>query len=140
MNEYSAEVKINPPPSTFVASGDSLLIVRPNGLPGNKYSPAKAPATPEVGNWTATDYVRASYDEAPMGKESSFNRAAAMTGTLFFISNLTLSFCRSHWIMIHTIPALHLSSSCNHGLSALAAQPLGASCRLHFCHPQAVMT
>ena len=80
VNQYSAEVKVNPPASTFVTAGDSLLVIRPNGLPGNRYSPATAPVAVDIGTWTASDYSRASYDEAPMGKNSGYTRAAAMTG------------------------------------------------------------
>ena len=80
VNQYSAEVKVNPGASTFVTAGDSLLVIRPNGLPGNKYFPAPAPVAVDIGSWTPSDYSMASYDEAPMGKNSGYTRAAAMTG------------------------------------------------------------
>lgn len=80
VNEYSTVVQINPSPSTFITSGDSLLIIRPNGLPGNKYAPARKPVEVDIGEWSKVDYVRASFDETPMGKDSTFSRALAMTG------------------------------------------------------------
>ena len=82
VNEISAEVKINPPPSTFVNASDELLILRPNGLPKNEYRASAKPAEAAVGEWTSQDYVRASFDESYMGKNSQFSRQLAMTGDL----------------------------------------------------------
>ena len=80
MNQSSAEVKLSPSPSTFVNSGDSILILRPNGLREGEYQPAKQPATVTVGEWKASDYVRHSLDELPMGRPSDKARKRAMSG------------------------------------------------------------
>lgn len=80
VNTNSAEVKINPAPGTFVNTGDSLLILRPNGLPKNEYKAAKKQAKSEVGDWSSQDYVRASFDESYMGRDSHYARQLAMTG------------------------------------------------------------
>ena len=91
VNEISAEVQINPPPSTFVNASDELLILRPNGLPKNEYRASAKPAEATVGEWTSQDYVRASFDESYMGKNSQFSRQLAMTGEPAPQSPVTLS-------------------------------------------------
>ena len=80
MNLYSAEVKINPPPGAFVNAGDDLLILRPNGTPKNEYTASPFAAKAVIGEWTSQDYVRASFDESYMGRDSQYARSAAMTG------------------------------------------------------------
>ena len=82
VNQSSAKVMLNPAPSTFVNSGDSLLVVRPNGLQNNVYQPSKQPVEVDIGDWDPAIYVRATIDESPMGKDSSYTSARAMTGNL----------------------------------------------------------
>ena len=71
---------MSPPPSTFVNSGDSILLLRPNGSHNNEYGPSAQPVEVDLGDWRASAYERSEIDEYPLGKDSAYRPETAMSG------------------------------------------------------------
>lgn len=71
---------LSPSPSTFVNSGDSILLLRPNGYHNNVYGPSKQPVEVDMGGWKASSYERGKIDEYPLGKDSVYKPETAMSG------------------------------------------------------------
>ncbi|KAK9810370.1 hypothetical protein WJX72_009592 [[Myrmecia] bisecta] len=70
VNTASKRVRINPPASDVVEPGDEVLVIRPTSYASGAYRPAAQKKGVSVGDWTPGEYVRRSYDEAPMGKDA----------------------------------------------------------------------
>ena len=82
---------LSPSPSTFVNSGDSILLLRPNAFQNNEYGPSKQPVEVDLGEWKASAYERESIDEFPLGKDSAYKPETAMSGERPFQKRSTLA-------------------------------------------------
>lgn len=104
VNQSSAEVMLSPSPSTFVNSGDSILLLRPNGLHSDEYGPSKQPVEVDLAGWKASAYERERVDEYPLGKDSVYKPEVAMSGKTH-VNRASkpkhcLPFCKSCFIQI----------------------------------------
>ena len=84
VNQSSAKVILSPSPSTFVNSGDSILILRPNGVNNDAYGPSNQPVKVDLGEWKASAYERESIDEYPLGKDTVYKPENATSGRKSF--------------------------------------------------------